>query len=441
MCFLERVKNMAQSRVIVFSCDAMVYEDIEYLLTKPRFKALFESGSAVKRMRTIYPSVTYPCHTSMSTGAYPNKHGVTNNNKLCPGQLKNVPWNWFADAIKCPDIFTAAKRAGLTTACLFWPVTAGHKDIDYNIPEYWPQSEDDTKKACFLRAGTSEELWNTVVAKNIENVKVRTHPDTDQFLIDSACDIIKLYKPHLMMIHTGDVDAYRHRNGLFNAAVTRGVEDTERWLFDLIEATKEAGTYDQTNFFLISDHGQLEIVRNIKPNVMLADHGLITVNEDGSLADWKAYCHSTGLSAQVKLRDPSDKETYNKTYDLLKYMCDEGIYGISRVMTAEEADKEEHLAGDFSFVLESDGYSSFSEDWRRPMVAPMDLSDYRLGRATHGHHPDKGPQPVFFGFGPDIKRGVVLERRNTVDEAPTYAKILGAEMPWADGSPINEILK
>lgn len=70
---------MSQSRVIVFSCDAMVWEDVEYLLTKPRFKELFESGSAVKRMRTIYPSVTYPCHTSMSTGAYPNKHGVTNN--------------------------------------------------------------------------------------------------------------------------------------------------------------------------------------------------------------------------------------------------------------------------------------------------------------------------------------------------------------------------
>jgi hypothetical protein len=31
--------------------------------------------------------------------------------------------------------------------------------------------------------------------------------------------------------------------------------------------------------------------------------------------------------------------------------------------------------------------------------------------------------------------------KRTIDEAPTYAKILGAEMPWADGSPIDEILK
>ncbi|MBO7376062.1 MAG: alkaline phosphatase family protein, partial [Clostridia bacterium] len=128
---------MGKRKAVVFSCDAMVYEDIEYLISKGgRFADLVKSGALVERTRTIYPSVTYPCHTSMSTGCYPAKHGVTNNSEFCPGQLKNVPWNWFADAIKCPDIFTAAKRAGLTTACVFWPVTGNHKYIDYNLPEY-----------------------------------------------------------------------------------------------------------------------------------------------------------------------------------------------------------------------------------------------------------------------------------------------------------------
>ena len=162
---------------------------------------------------------------------------------------------------------------------------------------------------------------------------------------------------------------------------------------------------------------------------------------EGKLTDWTAYCHSTGLSAQIKLKNPTDKAAWQKTYDLLKFMRDEGIYGISEVLTTEEAEARDHLSGDFSFVIESDGYTSFSEDWKRPMVQPMDLSDYRFGRATHGHYPDKGPQPVFFGFGPDIREGVELERRPTVDEAPTYAKILGAEMPWADGTAITEILK
>ena len=431
-----------QSRVVVFSCDAMVAEDIEYLLKKDRFRELAKRAARVKTMKTIYPTVTYPCHTSMLTGCYPEKHGVASNMKYIPGQLKDVPWNWFADAIKTPDIFTAAKRAGLTTASVFWPVTGNHKHIDYNIPEYWPQGEGDTKRDCFLRAGTSKELWEKIVAPNIENVKIRTHPDTDEFIIKCCCDILKKYKPHLLMIHTGDVDAYRHGNGLFCEQVTRGVEDTERWLFDLINATKEAGTFEETNFFLVSDHGQLEIVRKINLNVIFAENGLIEADGSGNLSDWQAYCHSTGLSAQVMLKDPENKEIYEKTYALLNKLCFEGVYGIERVYTKEQAKCEEHLDGEFSFVLEGDGYTSFSEDWRRPLViSKVDASDYRYGKATHGHHPDKGPQPVLFAFGPDIKEGVLLDRRNTVDEAPTYAKILGAKMPWADGTPIKEILK
>ena len=136
----------------------MVWEDIEYLQKKPAFKALFEKGSAVRHVRTIYPSVTYPCHTSMLTGCYPDRHGVTNNAEFRPGMLKNVPWNWFADAIKTPDIFTAAKSAGLTTANAFWPVTGAHKYIDYNLPEYWPQTAEDTKYEAFRRGGTSQNL-------------------------------------------------------------------------------------------------------------------------------------------------------------------------------------------------------------------------------------------------------------------------------------------
>ena len=433
---------MGQRRVIVLSIDAMVNEDINYLIkTSQRFRSLVENGARVLETRTIYPSVTYPCHTSMSSGCYPYKHGVTNNAEWRPGQLKNVPWNWFAKAIKCPDIFTAAKKAGLKTACVFWPVTGNHEYIDYNLPEYWPQNETETYEEAYLRAGTTPDVWEKCVKPYIKGVKVRSHPGTDDFLCEAACAMIRNYQPHLLMIHMGDQDSFRHRYGLFNDWTLRGARDAERWLFDLMEATKQAGVYEDTDFFLTSDHGQLEIVRNVKPNVIFADHGLIEVNGDGTMKDWKAYCSSTGLSAQVVLKDPDDKEIRQKTYDLLKWMRDEGVYGISEVYTAEEIMEKEHLAGNFSFVIETDGYSSFAEDWKRPLVKQLDLSDYRFGRATHGHNPDKGPQPIFLGFGPDIFPGVTIGRVPTVDEAPTYAKILGVEMPWADGKAIEGFLK
>lgn len=46
-----------------------------------------------------------------------------------------------------------------------------------------------------------------------------------------------------------------------------------------------------------------------------------------------------------------------------------------------------------------------------------------------------------FAAGPDIRENVVVERGNLIDEAPTYAAILGVEMPWAQGTAMTEILK
>ncbi len=430
---------MGNRKVVVFSVDAMVAEDIDYLLEEdPAFAALYATGSSVRTVRSVWPSVTYACHTTMSTGAWPAKHGVYNNMAFTPGQLKNIPWNFFADNIKCTDIFTQAKRAGLTTADVFWPVTARHAFVDYSFPEYWPPDPNTPYDECFPKVGTSREVWDSCIAPYNNGVKIRTHPGTDEMLIQVSCAMIRNYRPDLLMIHVGDLDTFRHRYGIFSDWTKRGSRDASRWLFDLIAATKEAGVYEDTDFFLTSDHGQLNIVRSVNPNVILADNGLIDVAPDGSLAGWKAYVHSAGLSAQVRLSDPSDRAVWEKTYTVLKHMRDEGIYGISEVLTAEEALEKEHLAGPFSFVLETDGYSSFSEDWRRPIVRPLDLSDYRRGRATHGHHPDKGPQPVFFGFGPDIRAGVRLDRRLLIDEAPTYARCLGIDLPDAEGHAIDE---
>ena len=111
------------------------------------------------------------------------------------------------------------------------------------------------------------------------------------------------------------------------------------------------------------------------------------------------------------------------------------------MFTAEEAQREEHLAGGFSFVLESDGFSAFTNEWRRPYVRNLDVSDYRFGRATHGHLPEKGPQPTLFGFGPSLKPGAALEHARLVDQAPTFAHILGLEMENVDGRALDELLK
>ena len=199
---------------------------------------------------------------------------------------------------------------------------------------------------------------------------------------------------------------------------------------------------DDRDFFIISDHGQINISRVMCPNVELARRGLIDVDAEGNVRDSTAMVKSTGASAQ-RLPEGSHRQGGAGPHGggAGRHVRKAGTYGISRVYTAAEAEAEEHLAGDFSFVIETDGYTSFGNDWMAPMCRAHDTTDYRFGRATHGHQPDKGPQPTLIAFGPSIKPGVVLDSRRIVDEPVTVAKVLGLDMGDVDGHAIDEILR
>ncbi len=429
-------------RLVVFSADAMVSEDLEYLKQLPNYKKYLAHASIVEKVRSVYPTITYPCHTTMLTGVWPNKHGILGNYQMIPG-VKPIPWKWFYDWVKIKDdLFVRAKEAGYTTASVFWPVTGNHPAIDYLVDEYWAQNDQDDLLDVYRRSGSVPEVLEIVKKyANDDACRRRIHPALEKFTVGCACDIIRQFKPHLLMLHPANIDDYRHKTGVWSDKIPKGIEETDQWIGQIMEALEDAGIREETNFVLTSDHGQMETKRIVNLNVILADHGFIRVDEDGTLKDWDAWCLSGGFSSLVYLKDPNNKKIYDAVYELLKFMVSEGIYGISEVFTQKEANEKHHLGGDFAFALETDGYSSLGDGYKRPIVTNFDTSDYRYGRATHGYLPHKGPQPIFVAAGPDFKENVILPEGRLIDEAPTFAKLLGLELPQADGQAMDELLR
>lgn len=438
-----------KKRLVVYSADAMVGEDLEYLKTCPNFQKYFKNFSQVKKVKSIYPSVTYPAHTTMSTGCYPNRHGIGANLIFSTDEEADV-WQWDASAIQVEDIFTAVKKAGYTTGAVYWPVTGNHKAIDYLINEYWLPNKGDTLESAFASQGSSQEVIE--ILKQYESylpgtyyktgrTNVAVHPRFDEFGIKCACEIIRKFAPEVFFVHTANIDAARHEHGVFAPEVTGEIRRVDDFIGDLMEALKDADVEEETNFILVSDHGQLDMTRGVKPNVMLVREGLIQLDENGKVKDWKAYCNSTGMSSQIYLKDPKDQQTYQKVYDMFKQMEQEGIYGISKIYRTEELEQSEHLTGSFSFVLETDNFTFFSDSCKEPVSSPKKFTDYRNGAATHGYLPEKGPQPVFVAVGPAIRENVRIPNCSLVDEAPTYARLLNIDLPQADGRILWEVLK
>ncbi|NLU33295.1 MAG: alkaline phosphatase family protein [Clostridiaceae bacterium] len=439
-----------KKRILVFSVDSMVCEDVDAIREMSNFRKYFANCcEVVGGMRTIYPSVTYPIHVTLMTGCYAGKHGVTSNFKFTTTN-KDGHWLWFSDAIRVKNIFTAAKEKGYSTAAISWPVTAGLRDVDWLMPEYWMPKPGDTLRSSFADAGSSKAMLD-IIERNAKYLpegyekggkkNFMKWPQVDEFIIHVTCDVIREYAPEVTFVHTGTFDHFRHSYGVFSKRLDEARANLDRYIGELMHALEDAGMAGQTNIVLTSDHGQRDICRVVNLNVLLADNGFIDAEPDGTVKDWRAYCLSNAMSSSVFLSDPSDESLKKAVYECLKKLQDEGVYGIGRIYTAEEAWEEERLKGDFSFVIESDGYTSFGDRAVRPLVQNFDVSDYRFGRATHGYMPDYGPQPVFLAKGPDFKKNVKLERGRIIDEAPTFAKLLGVELPEADGTAMDALLK
>ena len=77
------------NKLIVVSIDALVYEDLEYLKTRPNFQKLLASCAQVKRVKSIYPTLTYPCHATMATGCLPAS--MVSSTTITSYPAKNLP--------------------------------------------------------------------------------------------------------------------------------------------------------------------------------------------------------------------------------------------------------------------------------------------------------------------------------------------------------------
>lgn len=414
-----------QQKLIVVSMDALIYEDLAYLSQKPNFKYLLGNGALVHRVRSIYPTLTYPCHATMATGCFPAKHRVLNNTQLIPGQAE-TPWNWFHDVYRVRDLFDAAKEKGLTTACVGWPSMGRHPHVDYLVAEiaHTKAVTEEQFRKDYELTGTSPALWDRVCKPHIY---LRTEENNVQlFNTAVCCELIRTYKPDLVMMHLANPDKARHKFGVYGKEVENALDECDRIAGMLRQAVSDSGV--DYNLVITSDHGQLDIYRFANVNALFLQNGFNQVDKDDSLTCWRAWCHGTGLSATVYVKDPSDEQ---EVYEFLQDHIGEGY---SRVYTREEA-AAEGFAGEFAFVLETDGQTEFKDHYLTAYYTPLEAV-----RGSHGHHPDKGPRSPFIGTGPAFKKGAVMEHAHLTDGAPTYAKILEVALPDADGCALTELL-
>ena len=136
--------------VLLISIDGLQPDDVieaeKRDIDIPNLKRFVAEGTYASGVRGVLPTVTYPSHATLLTGASPSQHGIVGNTSFDPMQINQGGWYWYASDYKLPTLWDVAAKAGMTTANVHWPVSLKADAIKWNIPQIWRTGHSDDAK-------------------------------------------------------------------------------------------------------------------------------------------------------------------------------------------------------------------------------------------------------------------------------------------------------
>lgn len=335
----------AKHHVIVISLDAMITTDLEILKTMSQSQELFSRYSQVDEMFCTFPTLTYPCHATIMTGCSPNRHGIIHNELFSPGASFAL-WNSEHHRIQVPTMLHRAHERGLKTASVSWPTTVG-SPVNYLIPEIWPPREKPEQEEIYRRTVSPLAMPIFLRYKHLLN----TYAGRDLDIFSSACaaQIIRTDFPDLLFLHLAAIDCSRHNRGVATEKNLDALQFIDQRLGEIIDAVKETGSFSETDFVILSDHGQIDCTRVFNINRVLKDLGYITLDDEGKVQSWQIYCHTGALSAFVYTKDIR-LEKVKDVLESIRLQCPDTI---DRIFTKPVLEKLYACSGPFSFAIEA----------------------------------------------------------------------------------------
>jgi predicted AlkP superfamily pyrophosphatase or phosphodiesterase len=420
------------THVILVSVDGLMpasyMQADEHGLKVPLFRKILREGAYSEGVQTVLPSVTYPAHTTVATGTNPGTHGIVSNGAWDPLNKNQAGWRWYAEDIRVPTLWDLARARGLGTALIWWPVTVGAR-AGVRIPEYWRASTPDDLK-----------LWRALSSPGIFPEIERRYPHfcdeclpptmADRPVADMATTVIENERPNLLLVHMPQVDHEEHDNGPFSPEADAAIENADAQIERLIASAKKAGTWEQTALVIVSDHGFAPITKQVRPGLLLVQNGLITLDEQKHIADWKAVVQTTGAFTYVYVKDKNDEATRETLLKIFPSIAGKADSGIGRVFTHEQIVA---MGGDpdaFLALEAADGFTmafGYTGEYIQPSKQ----------KGAHGYAPDKPEMRAsLLVYGPAIGHAKIANAR-LIDVAPTIARWLGLSLTKAEGKPLE----
>lgn len=419
--------------VVLISVDGLKPEYVlradEHHLRIPNLRRLLRDGSFAEAVQGVVPTVTYPSHTTLITGAAPATHGIYANTTFDPLQKNRGGWYWYAEDIRVPTLWDVVAEAHLTTANVHWPVSVAEPHITWNLPQYWRAGTPDDHK--LLRVLATEGLLDRLekeLGPYADGIDEEIGGDENRARF--AARLIEWKKPDFATIYLTALDTEEHQFGPFSAEANATLERIDAALGLVIEAARHAYN-GQAIVCVVSDHGFAAVSKDVNLRVAFRRAGLIGISEKGEVTRWKAMVWGAGGSAAIVLKNSGDAATESRVAALLRETASNPANGIDRIVSGEELRKRGGFPNAEFLVALKPGFEIGEA------VTGNLITDSR-SKGTHGYWPDiPEMRSSFFIAGPGIAVGRSLGTIDMRSIAPTLARFLEVRLPAAEVEPVE----
>jgi predicted AlkP superfamily pyrophosphatase or phosphodiesterase len=248
-------------KLLVLSVDGL---DWRYLrdrdrlgLRIPHLRRMLQEGGYAQGVIGVWPTITWPSHTSLITGVRPDQHGILGNRRP---KSEGGDYYWTVDLLKAPTLWQAASQHGLTTASVTWPVTV-NASINFDLPEYFQRRNGGSMDLLSVAGKSTPGLADEIA---------RAYPSFPQQWVDdrtrtlATLFLLKQKAPDLLLVHFVDLDSEEHDQGPFETNANAVLEWTDELIGEILSALPAS-----YQFALVSDHGFERVDRTVNLSALL----------------------------------------------------------------------------------------------------------------------------------------------------------------------------
>jgi predicted AlkP superfamily pyrophosphatase or phosphodiesterase len=373
--------------VILLSWDGVRYD----YLNRGEFPALARlqrEGTQAEKLVTVFPSLTFPSHVTLATGASVEHHGIVANSFRDRVRGK-FQYENDASWLEAEPIWAAAERQGVHAAVFFW---VGSETDWHGVGATYRKSPFDSH--------VSE-------AAKVEQILAWLDLPSDR-------------RPRLLLSWWHGADAVGHREGPDSPKIASALAEEDQALAQLLAGLDARGAWPDTTLLIVSDHGMAAVSEPVDLPAALRAKGI------------EAEVIASNGIAHVWLTDPARLRDAQATLGALP--------GVT-VWAGDAVPKSLHYAfpermGDLLAVTTPPRF----------FVAPDTLQSVsiRVRGMDHGAHgydpalPEMGG--IFLAMGRGVEKGARLPPAHAIDVAATVARLLGIDAPRnSEGVPIPGI--